>query len=80
VIAMATRSRWILAKTFIGIGCDDRLPPQSDSDRQPTLFDEPLDLAADILCPPTSRSYGQSRRAKGLLITPALALKAQGTP
>jgi hypothetical protein len=80
VIVTATRSRRILATTFIGIGCDDRQSPQSDGDRHPTLFDQPVDLAADILRPPAGRSYGQSRLAKGLLITPALALKEQGPP
>jgi hypothetical protein len=43
-------------------------------------FDAPRDLAADILSDHASRSYGQSRAAKGLLITSALALKEPGTP
>jgi hypothetical protein len=45
---MATRSRRILAKTFIGIGGDDRPATQRDDDRQLILFNQPLDLAAKI--------------------------------
>jgi hypothetical protein len=44
------------------------------------LFDEPLDLTAKIVNLSASPCYRQSRLAKGLLITPALALKEQGTP
>jgi hypothetical protein len=73
-------SREIAAKTFAGIGSDDPLSTQSDDDRHPTLFDGPLDLAAKTVGLSVSRSYGQSRLAKGLLTTPALALKEQRTP
>jgi hypothetical protein len=77
---MAKRSRRILARTLIGIGGDDRPATQRDDDRQRILFHQTLDLVAKIVGLPASRSYGQWRTAKGLLIAPALALKEQGPP